>query len=129
MLPPIDQDYLAARFPGHEVGPDAGLIAVVLPALVLPPGFTLQTSDLLLRLQPGYPDVPPDMWWFSPAIVRTDGAGIAATQVTEVYLGRKWQRWSRHLNPGQWKSGIDTLESFLALVSGQLRAAAQGLAA
>ena len=43
MLPPIDQDYLAARFPGHEVVPDAGLIAVVLPGLVLPPGFTLQT--------------------------------------------------------------------------------------
>jgi len=129
MLPPVDQDYLAARFPGHNVVPDGGLIAVVLPAIVLPRGFTEQASDLLLRLQPGYPDVPPDMWWFSPAIVRTDGADIAATQVKEVYLGRAWQRWSRHLNPGQWKSGIDTLESFLALVTGQLRAAAHGLAA
>lgn len=129
MLPAIDQDYLVARFPGYNVVPDSGLIAVVVPDLILPPGFTEKASDLLLRLQPGYPDVPPDMWWFSPAIVRTDGADIAATQVKEVYLGRTWQRWSRHLNPGQWKSGIDTLESFLALVSGQLRAAAQGLAA
>lgn len=129
MLPIMDGEYLAARFPGHTVVPDRGLIAVVLPGFVLPPGFTKRASDLLLRLQPGYPDVPPDMWWFSPAIVRTDGAGIAATQVNEAYLGRVWQRWSRHLDPGQWKSGIDTLESFLALVSGQLRAAAQGLAA
>lgn len=129
MLPAIDQDYLAARFPAHSVAADAGLIAVVFPSFPLPRGFTKPASDLLLRLQPGYPDVPPDMWWFSPAIVRIDGAGIAATQVTEVYLGRSWQRWSRHLNPGQWKSGIDTLESFLALVSGQLRAAAHGLAA
>jgi hypothetical protein len=129
MLPVIDQEYLGARFPGHSITADAGLIAVVLPSFNLPKGFTERTSDLLLRLQPGYPDVPPDMWWFSPAIVRTDGAAIAATQVNEVYLGRTWQRWSRHLNPGQWKSGIDTLESFLALVSGQLRAAALGLAA
>ena len=129
MLPAIDHDYLTARFPGHQVVPDAGLIAVVVPGFILPRGFTEHASDLLLRLQPGYPDVPPDMWWFSPAIVRIDGAGIAATQVSEVYLGRTWQRWSRHLNPGQWKSGIDTLESFFALVSGQLRAAAHGLAA
>lgn len=129
MLPAIDQDYLLARFPGHNVVPDGGLIAIVLPGIALPAGFTVQESDLLLRLQPGYPDVPPDMWWFSPDIVRSDGIEIAATQVREVYLGRAWQRWSRHLNPGQWKSGIDTLESFLALVSGQLRAAAHGLAA
>jgi hypothetical protein len=129
MLPAIDHDYLASRYPGHNVVPDAGLIAVVVPSFTLPRGFTEEAADLLLRLQPGYPDVPPDMWWFSPAIVRIDGVGIAATQVSEVYLGRTWQRWSRHLNPGQWKSGIDTLESFLALVSGQLRAAAHGLAA
>lgn len=129
MLPVIDQDYLGGRFPGHQVVPDGGLIAVVLPGFSLPQGFTQTASDLLLRLQPGYPDIPPDMWWFSPAVVRSDGAVIAATNVQEVQLGRSWQRWSRHLNPGQWKSGIDTLESFLALVSGQLRLAARGLAA
>jgi Prokaryotic E2 family E len=129
MLPAIDADYLGVRFPGHSVVPDAGLIAVVLPAFRLPPGFTAAESDLLLRLAPGYPDVPPDMWWFSPKIVRCDGAGIRATESQETYLERSWQRWSRHFQAGQWNSGIDSLQSYLALVDGELRLAAQGVAA
>jgi hypothetical protein len=35
-------------------------------------------------------------------------------------VGRSWQRWSRHFAAGQWQSGIDGLESFLALVRREL---------
>lgn len=49
---------------------------------------------------------------------------IAATQYVESHLGRQWQRWSRHLAPGVWKSGIDSLESNLSLVNRELRSAA-----
>lgn len=84
---------------------------------------------LLLRLAPGHPDVPPDMWWVDPAVLRPDGAVIPGTQVTEQCLGRMWQRWSRHFQPGQWQSGIDGLESFIARMRAEFDLAANGLAA
>ena len=129
MLPPIDHDYLQARAPGSTVVLDGGMICVVIPSLALPTGFMTTHADLLLRLSPGYPDVPPDMWWFEPAVSRADGREIPCTQSLETYLGRTWQRWSRHLGPGQWRSGIDSLESYLTLVHAELRTAAEGLAA
>jgi hypothetical protein len=129
MLPPDDRDYLQARAPGHVVSLDGGMINIVIPSFPLPGGFTLGVADLLLRLSAGYPDVPPDMWWFEPAVRRVDGQTIAATESQEAYLGRTWQRWSRHLQPGQWRSGIDSIESYLALVRKELDAAAMARAA
>ena len=52
--------------------------------------------------------------------IQLDGQPIPQTEVTEHYLGRTWQRWSRHFRAGQWLSGVDSLESFLALVSREL---------
>ncbi|BDV36562.1 E2/UBC family protein [Methylocystis iwaonis] len=129
MLPTIDQNYLEARAPGSSVTLEGGMICVVIPAFSLPEGFNHSSADLLLRLSPGYPDIAPDMWWFEPAVRRIDGRLIAATESQEVYLGRTWQRWSRHLNPGQWRSGLDSLESYLALVRKEVAAAAAALAA
>lgn len=129
MLPQLDQAFLDERHPNATVQLEASMICVVIPMLELPRGLTVTNADLLLRLAAGYPDVAPDMWWFSPAVKRADGGNIAATEVSEVHLGRSWQRWSRHLNAGQWRSGIDCLESYLALVQSELRAAAKGIAA
>lgn len=129
MLPPIDQVHLDERAPGSTVTQEGGMICVVIPKLDLPQGFTHSQSDLLVRLSPGYPDVPPDMWWFDPPVRRIDGQPIAATQLQESYLGRVWQRWSRHLTPGQWRTGIDSLESYLSLVRKELTAAARAIAA
>lgn len=123
MLPSIDQELLNERSPGHSVQAEGGMICVLLPDFPLGPGFDRPSSDLLLRLSPGYPDVPPDMWWFNPPVRRVDGVGIAATEATEHILGRTWQRWSRHLQPGQWRSGVDSLRSYLALVAKELRSA------
>jgi len=130
MLPSIDAEYLKLISPNHSLTSEANMICVVLPEYRLPPGFTLSASNLLLRLAPGYPDVPPDMWWFDPPVKRLDGAVIPATDATEPHLGRQWQRWSRHLEANQWKSGTDSLESYLALVRAQLiLAAPQAVAA
>jgi hypothetical protein len=96
------------------------MTCVVLRDFALPLGFDRQKSDLLIRLNAGYPDVQPDMWWFDPPVRRADNQPIPATEVLEHYLGRSWQRWSRHLAAGQWRSGIDGLESFLALVRREL---------
>lgn len=125
-LPATDARYLTDRMPTHTVVTESGMICVVIPGFILPQGFDQTRSDLLLRLSPGYPDVPPDMWWFDPPVKLASGATIGATEVRETHLGRTWQRWSRHFAQGQWRSGIDCLETFLALIHRELRRAAGG---
>ena len=120
MLLACDSEFLESRGLIHEVIVEGGTTCVLLPSWPLPTGCTLPRTALLLRLSAGYPDVPPDMWWFDPPVVRKDGQPIRATESREQYLGRQWQRWSRHLSPGQWQSGIDGLESYLALIRKEL---------
>ena len=115
-IPQLDTAYLNERGIVHEIVPEAGMTCVVMSQWPLPRGFDRDESDLLVRLSPGYPDVPPDMWWFSPPVRRADGQELPATNVIETHLGRRWQRWSRHFSGGQWHSGVDGLESFLALI-------------
>lgn len=120
MLPPSDVKYLVERALEHSVTNEANMTCVVLRGYSLPAGFNQTKADLLLRLSAGYPDVAPDMWWFDPPVQRADGVPIPATDVVEQHLGRRWQRWSRHFSAGQWRSGIDSIESFLALIRKEL---------
>ena len=92
------------------------MTCVVMPQWPLPSGLDRDAVDLLVRLSAGYPDIPPDMWWFSPPVHLANGEALPATNVVETYLGRRWQRWSRHFRNGQWQSGVDGLESFFALI-------------
>ena len=119
-LPPADIAYLAERGLVYKLASEANMTCVVFPGYVLPTGYDHAQSDLLLRLSTGYPDVPPDMWWFDPGLRRGDGLVVPSTEHTEQYLGRSWQRWSRHFNAGQWQSGVDGMENFLALVRREL---------
>jgi Prokaryotic E2 family E len=125
MLPSVDAAFLDGKSLKHEVIVEAGTICVIIPGLRLPSGLSATETDLLLRLAPGYPDVPPDMWWFSPAIRRRDGTVIPATDAMETHLGRNWQRWSRHLDAARWMSGVDSLESYFALITSELEKAAR----
>jgi hypothetical protein len=119
-LPQDDQTYLAERGGEYQVSSEANMTCVVLQGYALPAGYVPAQADLLLRLNPGYPDVPPDMWWFNPPVRLADGRAIQATDSIENHLGRAWQRWSRHFNAGQWRSGTDCLETFMALIRKEL---------
>ena len=119
-LPDADIAYLAGLDIEHQIEAEAGMTCVVLRDWPLPAGFNHSTVDLLVRLTPGYPDVAPDMWWFSPAVYTAAGAALPNTGATGSYLGRQWQRWSRHLSADQWRSGIDGLESYVALIRSDL---------
>ena len=115
-LPDSEFSFLSSLGTEYEVLAEGGMTCVVLREWPLPPGFNRASSDLLLRLPAGFPDTAPDMWWFSPAVLTEAGTSLPNTESIEHYLGRDWQRWSRHLNPGQWRSGVDGLESYLALI-------------
>lgn len=121
LLPESDLAYLAERQIPYELTLEGGMTCVLFPGWDLPPGYDRAQSNLLLRLAPGYPDVAPDMWWFDPPVRRADGTNLQGTESIEICLGRQFQRWSRHFPAGQWQSGTDGLESFLALVRGELR--------
>ncbi|NUM53523.1 MAG: hypothetical protein HUU46_07760 [Candidatus Hydrogenedentes bacterium] len=125
MLPANDATGLTERGITYTVSTEANMTCVVLSGYRLPPGYDREQADLLLRLNPGFPDVQPDMWWFDPAIRLKDGRAVKATDVTEHHLGRTWQRWSRHFDAGQWRSGTDSLESYLALIGRELERCVQ----
>ena len=126
-LPDRDAAFLQERSFEYELVDEGGMLCVLIKGWGLPEGYTVASADLLLRLSPGYPDVPPDMWWFEPALVRLDGGAIQATEVTETVLGRSWQRWSRHLDATLWNSGTDGLESYFSLVHREVAAGAGAL--
>ena len=126
-LPQADMVYLNQRRVIHHIATESNMTCVVMPGWPLPSGFDREVSDLLIRLNPGYPDVPPDMWWFSPAVHLSNGQALPATSVVEMHLGRSWQRWSRHFTNGQWQSGVDGLESFLALIRQDLARSVSGV--
>jgi len=119
-LPPADALCLDERGLKYTIQVEANMTCIVIKDYVVPTGYNRPMADLLLRLNPGFPDVPPDMWWFSPSLLLANGRTVKATEHSEVHLGRQWQRWSRHLPQGQWRSGTDSLESFLALIHEEL---------
>jgi len=122
-LPQPDIEFLDARGLPYTVTEEANMTCVVLPNYALPAGCNVTHADLLIRLSPGFPDIPPDMWWFSPAVIRDDGQQIPCTEHVEAHLGRTWQRWSRHLTQGQWRSGTDDVQTYLAMIARELKRA------
>ena len=120
LLPEPDIAYLAQQSLSHSTTVESGMTCVVLSSWPVPCGFNRDSADLLIRLSHGYPDIAPDMWWFFPAILLSSGQELPQTNVFENYLGRRWQRWSRHFRSGQWQSGVDGLESYVALIRQEL---------
>ncbi len=115
VLRPTDQAVLDDLGRVYEVGADGAFVTVLVSDFSLPCGLQPGTSNLLLRLPPGFPDAGPDMFWFDPVITGQNEVAIPGTESREVYLGRTWQRWSRHIS-GQWRPGIDNLGTYLAYV-------------
>lgn len=120
-LPAEDAAYLTDRYPDHQLLIEGGMVCVVIPRWPMPLGYTHDEVDLLLRLVPGFPDIPPDMWWTAPTVALVSGRAIPAADLQENHLGRTWQRWSRHLPAGAWASGTDTLQGYLAQVRTELQ--------
>jgi hypothetical protein len=127
-LPEADRHFLAERELPHQVLDDSNMTCIVFLGWPLPPGLSVREVDLLVRLAAGYPDVAPDCWWVTPAVSREDGSVIPATDLPQEFLGRTWQRWSRHF-PGNWQSGIDGLQSLLVRIRAEFDLAASGQAA
>lgn len=117
-LPDTDRAFLEAAGYDYQVVEDQQMLCVRIRNYALPAGLSQDSVEVMFRLQAGYPDLPPDMWWVHPAITTEVGAVIEATS-PEAHFGLEWQRWSRHLPPNTWMPGVDSLKSFMALLDSE----------
>lgn len=118
-LPSNDRKFLAGKklsFREVNDGAKKGLIIDNFP--VMPAGkFNVASSSLLIILPAGYPDVPPDMFYFQPELrLTTTNAYPAQAEYQEVHFQQIWQRWSRHAPASEWRIGRDSLQSYLQRV-------------
>lgn len=118
MLPEADINYLRERWPAHRVEAEGNQVLVVLPDYALPQGFSPQRVDLLVVLPFGFPETQPDMFWVDPEVT-VYGQPPATAELRQTFLGRTWQRFSRHLPAGTWRPG-DNLQSWIAQIGTML---------
>ena len=81
----------------------------------LPAGYTPQSTRLLVKLPPAFPDAQPDMFWVSPSL-RTSAGALPAGASDEQVLNTIWQRFSWHLKEGAWQPGVSTLRDFMRCI-------------
>jgi hypothetical protein len=119
MLAKRDQAYLDAHWPGTTVSVEGNQVLVLIQNYEFPSGFSPRVVELLLVLPFGFPETQPDMFWVLPQVTLSGGVPANADQVGQ-YLGRSWQRFSRHLLPGAWRAGVDDLQSWMNAIGRML---------
>lgn len=119
LLPEPDVEYLKGKEFQYRAVQDSGVVALSLFEFRLPSHYEPSVCELMVRLPAGYPGGNPDMFWTIPTIAKSKGGSPQAADVFEEYLGRRWQRWSRHYEGG-WRPGIDGLASYLAAINREL---------
>jgi hypothetical protein len=127
-LPDEDVLFLSEKYRSAKVYRVGEEVHVLFPGFPFP-GYQPAAADLLVRLLPGYPDANPDMFWTQPDIKLPSGAWPSASEHHEVpgngpgsetYSGVPWQRWSRHIQRTDWRSGIDGLRTFIRTIQSEL---------
>ena len=122
-LPEQDRRYLEEKGIAYHEHVQGGQKAIVFPNKELPPEiFQIASSDILVLLPPGYDDVGPDMFFAHPPIkLIQNGQSPSKTNATYDFLGKSWQRWSRHNN--EWRHGIDGIWTVIKRIDRALREA------
>jgi hypothetical protein len=116
-LLPEDETYLEERGIEYRIVIESG-VEHVLFAQGLSDRYDNSQVEIALKIPAGYRMTPWDMFWVSPTIRLRTGTYPPASETFENFLGRKWQRFSRHLP--SWRPGVDSLRSFLPLVLAEL---------
>jgi hypothetical protein len=85
------------------------------------PGYQPRKVTLALDIPKDYPQAQIDMFYFAPAVVRSDGIAIPNTHVTAAIGGVTYQGWSRHRTAAhKWDPNTDNVGTHLALVEHSL---------
>lgn len=133
-LPEDDQDFLRLKGIKHvlleeDVGGDKRR-GVEFPDFVLPPNLYVRKDgnliagasvSVLVLIPKGYAKTQLDSWYVLPAVFLAGGQAADRANGESELFGRKWQFWSRHLAAGEWREGIDGLETYLQYIRSGLR--------
>lgn len=123
-LPEADRIYLAEKSIAYEEKEAEGQRGVVFPRYPVPNGlFDSTLVKMLILIPPGYPDVPPDMFYVDPWLrLAANNSYPRAADIPHAFGGQTWQRWSRHNT--EWRPGVDGIWTMLKRVEHALEVAA-----
>ena len=85
----------------------------------IPAGYNETAVQVALMIPPNYPAAQIDMAYFFPHLQKRNGKGITAT-LPQIIDSKKFQRWSRHRQAGEWRPGEDNVMTHLLLVNNWL---------
>lgn len=117
LIPEPDRDYLLEKGYSFEIIPQGGEVHLILREVPFSERFTPRIADILIVIPVGYPNAPLDMFWTFPVVSFADGSAPAATEHRQNFHDKLWQRWSRH---GEWRSGIDSLRTFISTIKNEI---------
>lgn len=134
-LPEDDQDFLRLKeikhalheedVPGGEKRRGIEFLDYALPQTLFArkDGNLLAGSSVsvLVLIPKGYAKTRLDSWYISPSVFLANGQAANCANSEAILFGRSWQFWSRHLADGEWREGIDGLETYLQYVRSGLR--------
>jgi hypothetical protein len=90
---------------------------LVIQGYGLLPGYAPEVCNLALDIPKDYPTAQIDMFYFAPAVARSDGVIVPSVQVTASVEGITYQGWSRHRNQSNpWDPYTDNVVTHMALV-------------
>lgn len=135
-LPEEDQDFLIQKALPHrlreeKVGAELRR-GVEFSAFDVPPNLARRENGvlvpggqvrLLVLIPVGYAKVKLDSWYVAPGLFHLSGQHVDRANSDTTLFGETWQFWSRHLNEGEWRNGIDGLETYLQYIRAGLKAA------
>ena len=118
-LPEEDELYLREKGVSYELTAQGNEGFLIIKSYPVNVGvYDRDQTDLLLRIPTGYNMSKLDMFWVDPPLKLKSGSYPQAAEAFEDYVGRRWQRFSRHLQT--WRPGIDGLAMFLSFVQREL---------
>lgn len=115
-----DEQHLTGKGYSYDVEVESNVLHLIIHNFPIPPVYSPNSVDLLIRIPPGYPNAKLDMFWTSPHVKLSNGSDPDRAGIFEQYVGRRWQRWSRHW-PCAWRAGVDGLDTFIASIHNELQ--------
>jgi hypothetical protein len=103
---------------GLEIIEDPDCINVVLKAFSLGASFSIDNSDILIKVPKTYPEAGPDMFWTQPELTFKGGRVPQAAEHLENHIGRTWRRFSWHR--ARWTPSVDNLHGYIQFIRKRL---------
>lgn len=116
----ITEEIEQLRAEGHavEVTEAEGWFNVVFSSYPLPPGYSKELTQLLIRLPLSYRNGKPDMFWVDEDMKLKGGGVPRSADSIEPALGKRWRRFSWH--PQNWNPAGDNVKTYLEFVNRRL---------